>query len=79
MDVTILSYEDLYGWTMDKVFIDLCRLMFLESLQVVAKIGKKNNCTYCGVFRRQALDRGAQRLRVDKLVHSIPTVTTGLL
>lgn len=43
--LTILSYADLYqGWTMDKI---------------VDKIGKKNNCTFCGVFRRQALDRGA--------------------
>jgi cytoplasmic tRNA 2-thiolation protein 1 len=36
--------------------------------QVVSKIGKRNNCTYCGVFRRQALDRGAALLGVDKLV-----------
>ncbi|KAK6939042.1 Cytoplasmic tRNA 2-thiolation protein 1, C-terminal, partial [Dillenia turbinata] len=29
--------------------------------------GLKNNCTFCGVFRRQALDRGAALLKVDKL------------
>jgi hypothetical protein len=34
----IVSYKDLYNWTMD---------------EIVAKIGKKNNCTFCGVFRRQ--------------------------
>ena len=34
----ILSYEELYGWTMDKI---------------VASVGRKNNCTFCGVFRRQ--------------------------
>lgn len=34
----IVSYKELYGWTMD---------------EIVAKIGKKNNCTFCGVFRRQ--------------------------
>ena len=28
----------------------------------------KNNCTFCGVFRRQALDRGAMLLKVDKIV-----------
>lgn len=50
MPLTILSYEDLYGWTMDKI---------------VATIGKNNNCTFCGVFRRQALDRGARLLQVD--------------
>lgn len=50
MELKILSYEDLYGWTMDRI---------------VEKIGKTNNCTFCGVFRRQALDRGANLLKVD--------------
>ncbi|KAB7502762.1 Cytoplasmic tRNA 2-thiolation protein 1, partial [Armadillidium nasatum] len=49
----ILSYDELYGWTMDRI---------------VEKIGRKNNCTFCGVFRRQALDRGAELLKVDKIV-----------
>lgn len=49
----VLSYEDLYGWTMDKI---------------VRKVGLKNNCTICGVFRRQALDRGATLLGCNKLV-----------
>merc|ERR1711874_630468 len=49
----ILSYQDLYGWTMD---------------QIVSTVGLKNNCTFCGVFRRQALDRGAMSLGVDKIV-----------
>eukprot|EP01025_Chloroclados_australasicus_P036803 TRINITY_DN3747_c0_g1_i1.p2 TRINITY_DN3747_c0_g1~~TRINITY_DN3747_c0_g1_i1.p2 ORF type:complete len:420 (-),score=47.20 TRINITY_DN3747_c0_g1_i1:314-1489(-) len=48
----VLSYEDLYGWTMD---------------EIVKQIGTKNNCTFCGVFRRQALDRGAVALKADKL------------
>ena len=43
----ILSYKELYGWTMD---------------EIVAAIGHRNNCTFCGVFRRQALDRGATLL-----------------
>jgi len=42
LPLTILSYKDLYNWTMD---------------EVVKKIGLNNNCTYCGVFRRQALER----------------------
>ncbi|XP_044733418.1 cytoplasmic tRNA 2-thiolation protein 1 [Chrysoperla carnea] len=50
MPLTILSYKELYGWTMD---------------EIVAQIGRKNNCTFCGVFRRQALDRGAAQLKVD--------------
>ena len=53
MPLKILSYNELYGWTMDAV---------------VAQIGKKNNCTFCGVFRRQALDRGAAMLGVDHIV-----------
>ncbi|KAJ1566564.1 cytosolic thiouridylase subunit Ctu1, partial [Cladochytrium tenue] len=35
---------------------------------IVAEIGRKNNCTFCGVFRRQALDRGAERLGVSQIV-----------
>ena len=35
---------------------------------IVKAIGQKNNCTFCGVFRRQALDRGAQLLKADKMV-----------
>lgn len=53
MPLTIVGYAELYGWTMD---------------QVVAEIGRKNNCTYCGVFRRQALDRGAGRLNIKHVV-----------
>nr|XP_022918294.1 cytoplasmic tRNA 2-thiolation protein 1 [Onthophagus taurus] len=53
MPLKIMSYKDLYGWTMD---------------EIVEKIGRKNNCTFCGVFRRQALDRGAQILNANYLV-----------
>lgn len=49
----IVSYKDLYGWTMD---------------EIVKMIGLTNNCTFCGVFRRQALDRGAHLLKADKIV-----------
>ena len=51
--LTILSYADLYdGWTMDSI---------------VKEIGHRGNCTFCGVFRRQALDRGAALLKADKV------------
>ena len=53
MPLKILSYEELYGWTMDSI---------------VSQVGRKNNCTFCGVFRRQALDRGAAMLQVDHIV-----------
>jgi cytoplasmic tRNA 2-thiolation protein 1 len=53
MPLTVVGYDELYGWTMD---------------QVVAQVGKKGNCTYCGVFRRQALDRGAAKLGIKHVV-----------
>lgn len=53
MPLQVVGYDELYGWTMD---------------QVVSQIGKKGNCTYCGVFRRQALDRGAARLGLKHIV-----------
>lgn len=53
MPLVIIGYDQLYGWTMD---------------QVVAQVGKKGNCTYCGVFRRQALDRGAAKLNINHVV-----------
>lgn len=53
LPLKIVSYEELYGWTMDAI---------------VKEVGRKNNCTFCGVFRRQALDRGADMLKVDKIV-----------
>jgi cytoplasmic tRNA 2-thiolation protein 1 len=36
--------------------------------RIVAEIGMRNNCTFCGVFRRQALDRGATMVKADKIV-----------
>ncbi|KAG5359230.1 Cytoplasmic tRNA 2-thiolation protein 1 [Yarrowia sp. C11] len=53
MDLEVVSYSELYGWSMD---------------QIVAQIGNKNNCTYCGVFRRQALDRGSAKLGIAHIV-----------
>jgi cytoplasmic tRNA 2-thiolation protein 1 len=53
LPLKILSYDELYGWTMDRI---------------VEQIGRKNNCTFCGVFRRQALDRGAASLNVAHIV-----------
>lgn len=53
MPLKIVGYDELYGWTMD---------------QVVETIGKKGNCTYCGVFRRQALDRGSKMLQIKHVV-----------
>ena len=35
---------------------------------IVKQIGRRNNCTFCGVFRRQALDRGAMLLGCQRIV-----------
>ena len=51
LPLKIVSYGELYGWTMDAI---------------VSEIGTKNNCTFCGVFRRQALDRGAMLVKVRR-------------
>ena len=53
LPLTILSYRDLYGWSMD---------------EIVGMIGRRGNCTFCGVFRRQALDQGAHAIGADKIV-----------
>jgi len=52
LPLKIVSYKDLYNWSMD---------------DIVRQIGLKNNCTFCGVFRRQALDRGAAVIKADKI------------
>jgi cytoplasmic tRNA 2-thiolation protein 1 len=53
LPLKVLGYDELYGWTMD---------------DIVKQVGLKNNCTFCGVFRRQALDRGAATLGVDHII-----------
>lgn len=53
LPLTIVSYKDLFGWTMD---------------EIVKLIGLNSNCTYCGVFRRQALFKGAQLIKADKVL-----------
>ncbi|VDN05398.1 unnamed protein product [Thelazia callipaeda] len=55
LPLVIISYRELYGWTMD---------------EVVSAVGIKNNCTFCGVFRRRALDRTAA-------VHGADVIATG--
>lgn len=52
MPLVVVSYKQLYGWSMD---------------EVVRSVGTRGNCTYCGVLRRQALDRGAAASKADKV------------
>ncbi|GMM37609.1 Ncs6 protein [Saccharomycopsis crataegensis] len=53
LPLEIVSYRDLYNWTMD---------------EIVSCAGIRNSCTYCGVLRRQALDRGAAKLGINHVV-----------
>lgn len=53
LPLKIISYRDLFGWTMD---------------EIVKLIGLNGNCTYCGVFRRQALFKGAKLIKADKVL-----------
>lgn len=53
LPLEIVSYRELYNWTMD---------------EIVSCAGIRNSCTYCGVFRRQALDRGAAKLDIHHVV-----------
>jgi cytoplasmic tRNA 2-thiolation protein 1 len=50
--LTILGYKDLFGITMD---------------EVVSLTGVRCSCTYCGVFRRRALDKGLEQLQGTRL------------
>ncbi|KAA0171174.1 hypothetical protein FNF28_00940 [Cafeteria roenbergensis] len=51
LPLRVVSYAELYdGWTMDRV---------------VRRTGLRSNCTYCGVFRRSALERGARLAEAD--------------
>jgi len=53
LPLKIVSYKELFGWTMD---------------EIVKLIGLNSNCTYCGVFRRQALFKGAQLIKANKVL-----------
>lgn len=53
MDLEIISYKSLYDWSMD---------------EIVSCAGMRSSCTYCGVLRRQALDRGAAKLGINHVV-----------
>lgn len=54
LPLLISSYEELFsGWSMDRV--------------VEAAGGPRNACSFCGIFRRQALDRAASQVGARSL------------
>eukprot|EP00727_Mastigamoeba_balamuthi_P013031 m51a1_g8350 putative cytoplasmic trna 2-thiolation protein 1-like (333) ;mRNA; f:46983-48380 len=44
LDLRVVSFSDMYGHTMD---------------EIAERTGRKSTCSFCGVFRRQALDKVA--------------------
>ena len=52
LPLKILSYSDLFGRTMD---------------QVVGMTGVRTSCSFCGVYRRKALNIGFEQLGGDRL------------
>ena len=53
LPLTLLSFKQLFNFSMD---------------EIVPLIGIQNSCTYCGVFRRQALEKGASIVKADKII-----------
>ncbi|KAM0672514.1 adenine nucleotide alpha hydrolase [Ordospora colligata] len=52
LKLKIVSFSDIFGVTMDKV---------------VEKVGRRGSCTYCGVFRRKAIEQAAREMGVDAI------------
>uniref|UniRef100_A0A8B9MJL1 Cytosolic thiouridylase subunit 1 n=1 Tax=Accipiter nisus TaxID=211598 RepID=A0A8B9MJL1_9AVES len=53
LPLLVVSHRELFGWSVD---------------EVAARLGGGSRCTFCGVFRRQALEKGARLLGVDWIV-----------
>eukprot|EP00076_Gallus_gallus_P033669 XP_024999207.1 cytoplasmic tRNA 2-thiolation protein 1 [Gallus gallus] len=52
LPLLVVGFRELFGWSMDRV---------------AKELGGSNHCTFCGVLRRQALERGARLLGVDRI------------
>lgn len=50
----MISHKELFGYTMDEIV-----------QQTLDDKGYTKACSYCGVFRRQALNIGAERTKAD--------------
>ena len=70
LPLKVLGYDQLYGWTMDDIVRCVGRKNncgFPILTDFTASLTHLQG-TFCGVFRRQALDRGAAMLNVDHIV-----------
>ncbi len=71
LPLKVLGYDQLYGWTMDDIVKCVGRKNNCESHPPLPRwtlLTRPFAGTFCGVFRRQALDRGAASLGVDHIV-----------
>lgn len=53
MPLEIVSFKELYNWSMD---------------EIVSCVGTRSSCTYCGVMRRQSLEKLAVQLDINHIV-----------
>ena len=61
LPLEIISYKDIYGMTMDEI----------------VKTGGKNACSYCGVLRRQCLEKVAMKINANVIAFSVPCIQLG--
>ncbi|KAF7679685.1 Cytoplasmic tRNA 2-thiolation protein 1 [Astathelohania contejeani] len=52
LPLKVVSFNELFGVTMDKI---------------VELVGRRSNCTYCGVLRRKAMEIGANNMSLDAI------------
>lgn len=52
LPLTIISFTELFGYSLDEIF---------------RETQTKETCTYCGIFRRRALDLGAEKVKANKV------------
>ncbi|KAL7670727.1 hypothetical protein ACOME3_005654 [Neoechinorhynchus agilis] len=63
LPLSMMSFDEMFnGNTMDKV---------------VEMIGMACSCTYCGVFRRRALDVGVNKIASKRTTNTVPIAMTG--
>lgn len=59
LELNVYTYKDNYGLTMDEI---------VEKKQdLKSELRVSGNCSYCGVFRKQLLNKAARELKCDKL------------
>ncbi|HUU76729.1 MAG TPA: TIGR00269 family protein [candidate division Zixibacteria bacterium] len=75
------SFKDLFGYSLDEVVIRSRELQQKLPLTRQTKIIQHGACSYCGVFRRKALNFAARKLDGDKVAtgHNLSDVSQTIL